>query len=526
MKTLSFFSMAALVLAMVACSKEVAPVEEPVQEGKIHFTATLANPVTKTAYTENTTDKTISVAWEENDEFALIYNAKKYDGLKVTDVSETGSATISGDLIGITIDDIDSDGESVTLVYPASIVTESGLIDDTAFLSQDGTLKSIADNLDWRQCNATLVVSENEATLSSSVKLESQIAIWKLTLRNSESTLAPNQVTIKDDNGFVAATKVITIPAEKEDKGVYMAVPAKALSNLTIKAVADGKLYTYTPTNSEEDVTLDVPLEASTYYQSTVTMEQKADGVLPGLFSVSATQKIYFAKGNLTYSDTAPNWRFLNNSWTYNTYPSKFNKNDGSQHFEWETIFSGEDTMLTEITTAMESTGWNALSYAEWLYLLGWDNEANPNEQASKREAEHRFAKITVSGDTDLASLSTGNRRYLLIFPDSFTVESDWTEAMGPKPTAYDGNGESTMPYTVGHFTAMQNAGIVILPAAGDRDTSKKFGNVGSGGRYWSSTPQDANTCYHLYFNIGYVCMGSYNKTNYYYSVRLVQNVE
>ena len=187
----------------------------------------------------------------------------------------------------------------------------------------------------------------------------------------------------------------------------------------------------------------------------------------------------------------------------------------------FQSASSGESAVVDAITTDL-GAGWRGLSNDEWKYLLGWDNNANPKEQASKREAEHRFAKITVSGDTDLASLSTG--RYLLIFPDSFTEESDWIETMGPKPTAYDGNGESAGAYTEANFTAMQNAGIVILPGAGCRRDSSWL-SVGSDGSYWSSTSDSASIAFRPSFGSSHVDMDNLSKSNYYFCVRLVQNL-
>ncbi len=242
-------------------------------------------------------------------------------------------------------------------------------------------------------------------------------------------------------------------------------------------------------------------------------------GALSGKFTIKAAgDQVYFAKGNLTVSNNK--FAFLENSWTYNTSAAsddKVNKVNGSQHFNWSVVFndasSEESTVVDGINTDL-GAGWRGLSDDEWKYLLG--------KGSNKRTVQwHYYAKITVSGTTDLEA--TGNKRYLLIFPDSFK-ETDWNEStMGPKPadTACDGEGESAGTYTEANFTAMQAAGIVILPAAGYRSGSSWF-DVGNDGYYWSrTTSYDASIAYFLYFEDDFVTTYDEGKSDY-KSVRLV----
>ena len=176
------------------------------------------------------------------------------------------------------------------------------------------------------------------------------------------------------------------------------------------------------------------------------------------------------------------------------------------------------------LSTLLRTAGWYALSRDEWHYLLGYDSHNTPD---SKRTVQwHRFAKITVSGTTDLEA--TGNRRYILIFPDSFKG-TDWNEStMGPKPadTACDGDGDSAGTYTVANFTAMQNAGIVILPAASCHfNTVDGWDSAGSCGHYWTSTTDDPDHANFLFFN-DIVVRIECCPMSYCLSVRLVQNVQ
>lgn len=244
-------------------------------------------------------------------------------------------------------------------------------------------------------------------------------------------------------------------------------------------------------------------------------------GILNGVFSVSETKKVSFAQGNLTRADGK--WAFLTNSWEYNTSAAandKLDTADGAEHFQWGTVFkaanSGESEVVDDITTDL-GTDWRGLSQAEWRYLMGYDGN-NSGEQSPKRSVDwHRYAKVTG------AAVGTGNKRYVLIFPDKFT-ESDWTDDMGDKPTAFDGTDESSFAYTAANFTAMQTAGIVILPAAGYKYKGSWY-NVGSYSDTWLTTSYNSSNAYMIQFFGDAMRTGTLAKGNY-LPVRLVKEIQ
>ena len=244
-----------------------------------------------------------------------------------------------------------------------------------------------------------------------------------------------------------------------------------------------------------------------------------------GVFSVAANQRVQFARGNLTY--TSNGWALANNSWEYsNTY---YGTTAGSHYFYWSEVFnaanSGDSDIQGGIKSGLGSDSWHALSRDEWRYLLGY------NGTPSRTVSWHRYARIFG------AEVGSGNKCYLLIFPDFFK-ETDWTADMGQKPsaTAFDGNGHESIAYTESNFAAMQTAGIVILPAAGsyyNSGTPPHWYDVGITGFYWTSntdeSPGYSNNAYFVYFdqydNPYKVNDSSWGKSgSRYYSVRLVQN--
>lgn len=247
--------------------------------------------------------------------------------------------------------------------------------------------------------------------------------------------------------------------------------------------------------------------------------------LISGVFSVSDNQRVQFARGNLTYTSTG--WALADNSWEYSN--TVFGKGFGSHYFSWNDVFnsanSGNSDIQEEIKTDLGSNFWRALSRDEWRYLLGY--ESSP----SRKVSWHKYAKIKG------AEPGIEDKRYLLIFPDFFK-ETDWTAAMGQKPSAnaFDGAGQESIAYTESNFAAMQTAGIVILPAAGAHYSGGNpphWYEVGITGYYWTSTTYDSpgysSLAYNVYFD-NYADFGQVRDTAWSkdgsrcYSVRLVQN--
>ena len=245
------------------------------------------------------------------------------------------------------------------------------------------------------------------------------------------------------------------------------------------------------------------------------------------LFSVSSTTKVQFAPGNLTYSGSK--WEFLSNSWEYTLNlegGNVRNKTAGSQYFDWPIVFKGIDSgvadVLDEITSDLGSASWRALSTEEWRYLMGYDFLNDGVQHPSRTVAWHRYAAISGA--------QVGEGYHLLIFPDTFR-DMDWTDAMGTKPSLFESAGTQSIAYTTENFSAMQDAGIVILPQAGyiyvsnyERDETNVMNEIG---RYWSSTSaseEGAMTFYFPYYYVHEVSVEWKTKWHHCCPVRLVQD--
>lgn len=235
-------------------------------------------------------------------------------------------------------------------------------------------------------------------------------------------------------------------------------------------------------------------------------------------FSVSLMTKVTFASGNLRY--TGKKWEFLSNSWDCG-YNGNHGKTSGSQYFAWNDVFkdasvSTASDIEDDVANDLGST-WRGLSTEEWRYLMGYDGNNSGVQSSRRKVAWHRYAMVDGT--------KLGEGRYLLIFPDGFK-ESEWTAAMGKKPTKFEQNGILyDSGYTTSNFTAMRNAGIVILPKSGCWLVG--WGLVYEGtGRYWSSTCADASGAMALIMNAPGVNLTWTDKSEKNYPVRLVKNVE
>ena len=243
------------------------------------------------------------------------------------------------------------------------------------------------------------------------------------------------------------------------------------------------------------------------------------DGALPGLFSVSATQRVYFSQGNLQYQASTNTWRFAEHQYDY---VGSDNRSISSTYSGWIDLFgwgTGSNPTLSSSypedygtfvdwgSNAISNGGnttnlWRTLTSAEWEYLLN-----------TRPGASSKLGSGNING--------VGG---LIILPDSWTLPSECSFASGfaiINPYHYPDWKHNS--YTLAQWAQMEAAGAVFLPAAGRRKGTD-FDNVGFHGYYWSSTPYSKNDAYHMYFS-SYNLIASINcSRSYGYPIRPVQD--
>ena len=306
MKTsIRILSLAVLALAMAACSNDteqptaVQPAPGNAGEG-IPFSATIATgSATTRALTEE--NGTIISTWAKGEQAALIHNGVVDVMTIENDPDENGNVTITGTLKGSP-----KNNDDVTVVFPASAVDKDEKAVKADLLNaQDGTLATIATDLNLRQSDGAKLKVEGEltATLNGTVTLANQIAIVKFSLSDGNNALAAKQFVIKDGSDNV----LTTVTPSEATSALYVAMaPATNAAAFKFEATVGDFTYTYEKSG--------VILEASTYYQSPIkmTISKKAGEISFATTSISKTfgdpsffnEPTMTGDGTVTYSSS------------------------------------------------------------------------------------------------------------------------------------------------------------------------------------------------------------------------------
>ena len=251
------------------------------------------------------------------------------------------------------------------------------------------------------------------------------------------------------------------------------------------------------------------------------------DGVLPGLFSVSATRQVRFSQGNLQYQASTNTWRFAEHQYDY---VGSDNRSISSTYSGWIDLFGwgtggnptlspsypeGYGTFVDWGCNAISNGGnttnlWRTLTTAEWNYLLN-----------TRTDASSKCGTGNING--------VGG---LIILPDSWTLPSECSftsEFTTFSPNDYPDWIHNS--YTLAQWAQMEAAGAVFLPAAGFRNGAVVF-FVGRYGGYWSSTPNNDERyawnnevyAWNMYFDRDLIDNPYYGSCNLGFSVRPVQD--
>ena len=238
------------------------------------------------------------------------------------------------------------------------------------------------------------------------------------------------------------------------------------------------------------------------------------NGMLPGEFSVSATQKVRFSQGNLQYIGSCymPYWRFAEHQWdffgtttgqnssyenidrdlfgwgtsgydngancyqpwststncgdyyVYGNYAYDLNDRTGQADWGYNPILNGGHT---------ENNGWRTLTKAEWVYVFNTRSTSSGIRYAkAKVHGVNGVILLPNNWNTTIYTLSNPNSTQAS-YNSNVIADSDWT--------------------------TMETYGAVFLPAAGYRTGNYVFA-VGSDGYYWSASHDNSYNSFYVYF--------------------------
>ncbi len=258
-----------------------------------------------------------------------------------------------------------------------------------------------------------------------------------------------------------------------------------------------------------------------------------ANGASNALFSVSATKKIHFSRGNLQYKASTGTWRFAESQLDF---VGDANAAISATNSGWIDLFAyGTSGWNSGVNAYMPySASWDFQDYLRNVDLTGNYAEADwgwHNAISNGGNQTHMWRTMTAaewqyllgrSGKWGLATIG-GNTRGMIILPDNWVTPSGLTWTAGNSTYGYyDDN-----TYTASQWQQMEDAGAIFLPAAGDREGDDNISNVGWRGNYWSASHDSETEDISLrgvFFYDGAVFCPAGDSPRVGYSVRLIKD--
>ena len=476
---------------------------------------------------------TLNAAWENGDQVTVrnVTKSADLDGQLAAE-NDGVNTQLNGTLTGAV-----SVGDELLLKYQTP----------NNYADQDGTLEYISANCDYATATVAVATVEGGAiTANADAVFENQQAIVKFTLKNEDgsATIDAKPLVIE------VAGETYTITPASATSEMYVALPGFASQNITFTATVGSDTY-------KKEVA-SVSLTNGEFYQITVEMTKQTAPAYKeyGPFSVSSTQRVNFAHGNLQFTRTSTSdawstgtFSFMDNQYDYietsnvsgdyanetaiglfgwatsninepantNYLPTNTNATNASYgsgitsgNVNWATARANYDWGAN---TAHLGTGWRTLTAEEWTYLF--NTRTGDKAATVDGTAGRTYTKATINTDGTAV-------KGIILFPDGGTFAASEFSAVGSPNTA---NADYTTTCTTAQWNALQTKGCVFLPAAGYRNGTS-VSNVGSNGRYWSSTSHSGADAYRVYFIGGEVDPAGHNYRSLGFSVRLVKNVE
>ena len=485
-----------------------------------------------------TSDGTISTTWEVGDFIWVKYKNTSNEDVEaqatVTSVDGSGNATIS-----VTMTD-PKDATTITFGFPYNYWND----DKDLKTGQIGTLDNIKENYAASSGTGTLTVSGGVATLPTGVTMTPSICIWKFSLKDGATDITSSVTTLSIFLGTDSGSeKYVVKPSSLSD--IYVALNGSATTKfVSIAALTATKAYM----KEKSGVTL---VSGKLYRSEGLLMDEVH------VFSVSATKRVVFSKGNLqaTTTDKGANWTWgfaahqydfignaaANNAVSGNKYVSAngtvdlFGFSTSSTYYGIHNSTSAGDFSGDFVDWGNNNIGgqgvnyWRTLSESEWQYIVGEDVYRNTGGTVAGVE-NALCTKATINGI-----------KGFILFPDHYSGLTPSGVTWNPSSIGYTDMGSPSAVTgwgatvnTITAWEALEAEGCVFLPVAFIR-----YGNIllyhpdcpYSGytdprGYYSSSTIRDANTIFTLRFsNAGFDPNEFFNKS-YGYSVRLVHELD
>jgi hypothetical protein len=468
----------------LGCSKEDVVPKVPA-DNVVTLTTTVSLVETKAL------DPNGKKTFKAGDKIAVVYENESNAMVKAESAELPSGTYGKSATFSVTLTNPKASGD-LHIIYPATMAKDDGDVNYDALATQDGSLSTLGDNLDLAMFEGSLTASKE---LPESIALTNRLAICAFTLKNSDGT---DEITSSITGLLVYdGTNSYYVSRAPAAGPIYVAIRPVSGVNIEYTAKSNAGYYVKTVTGKT--------YEANNLYPLGLRMTALPQGMLPGKFSVSSTDKVYFSKGNLQYVGTS--WQFATNQWDF------FGDNQSDGHrdlFGWGTgdapnkvsTGSSDYSSFTDWGTNPITNGGNTANYwrtptrSEWFYVI--DSRTTTSNLL--------YAKATVNG--------VGG---IILLPDDWSASYHALTSANDPEVAFTTNIVNAATWE----SDFEAHGAVFLPAAGYRTSS--YGNDDNG--YWSQSSYDSYNARYLHFHTGNV-EASYVSRSTGYSVRLVKVVE
>lgn len=494
----------AICLAFVGCKKtnpENTPGSKNVKQNyEVSFTGELKEYVPEVS-------GSVREYWMEGDKVLLIdHSTKKYLGSleAVVNASDNSKAEFKGKIVEPTGNEI------ILAISPelneSKISLGSEVHAISCKMSYTGDRRSFMAYAaqDKKDLTADGTVPFKYATSLVKVNFDGVPAWQRIESVSMLTVPAVCQIEMDDLTVHSHTMGAITLPQNviSDNSGKYSVEVALPVCDKTdVRFILNGSLFRHSQKFSG------LNFEAGKLYQKSIAIDGKyeATGKLNGVFSVSETQKVNFAKGNLR-ATTSDGWKHV--CWDFYDHQYEINsmteQNREADIFDWTT--QAEDTEIDLFTWGCgdwscnpagadyynsESSlsggtdwgskitiggTWRTLSRSEWYYLFNH---------------EGRGADLAYLSKWPVAIYFDNNDKYnfvngIVLAPDGNTV------TIQSKYYLDDVEGEPKWSQ------AERDYGFVFLPMAGERYPSNRVSSYSTTGvaRYWSSKSYSSTKAY------------------------------
>ncbi len=384
-----------------------------------------------------------------------------------------------------TVKVLDSEGSDITDETTISWSSDNA---DVATVASNGAV-SLEGMTGTAVITATAVRGDQKATNSYKVYVN---AVTSVEISPSPAKVAPErtlQLTATlthTNNGAIASWP--TLSWESENTEIITVSPTSTVvsndgtatkASTTISGIAVGNT----------NIIVSVPsLYTASSVSATLSVScETPAGTSGGLFSVSATKKVYIATSNLMWEGTTEG-----GTYSLMQYPWSMIEEAGS------TILANYGISATN-SVKVSYFGWGSSSIPYLTsnnnsdYAVGgfvdWGSMYGDGKWYTLTINEWNYLK-NRGGGWGLATVN--NVHGVVLIPDVITIPS------GVSYTAGSSNGFNTNSYTIEQWEKMQTAGAVFIPAAGHRDVydGNIIKNVGDEVYLWSTNVYDATRAY------------------------------